>query len=145
MICQKKKKKAFDLRGRPSKPFSDLSERAKIRKVKPLEETISPDRLLRATRVLFKKGKHAAADLLKHSTEYSSSRPAKIRKTFRESLGKNNIIPYTVDKVLAHMGNCRMTKNVYHQTRLGLKEHGVNVYPSYDRIREAKKYVILRI
>ncbi|XP_060868603.1 uncharacterized protein LOC132943582 [Metopolophium dirhodum] len=137
----KKEKKAVDLRGRPSKPFSDLSERAKIRKVKPLVETISPDRLLRATRVsLFKKGKHAAADLLKQSTEYSPSRPAKIRKTFRESLGKNNIIvPYTVDEALAHMVNCRMTKNVYHQTRLGLKEHGVNVYPSYDRIREAKK------
>jgi hypothetical protein len=32
-----------------------------------------------------------------------------------------------------------MTKNVYHQTRLSLKEHVVNVYPSYDRIREAKK------
>lgn len=136
----KKEKKAVDLRGRPSKPFSDLSERAKIRKVKPLVETISPDRLLRATRVsLFKKGKHAAADLLKQSTEYSPSRPAKIRKTFRESLGKNNIVPYTVHEALAHMVNCRMTKNVYHQTLLGLKEHGVNVYLSYDRIREAKK------
>ena len=66
MICQKTKKKTVDLRGRPSKPFSDLSERSKIRKVKPLVETISPDRLLRATRVsLFKEGKHAAADLLK--------------------------------------------------------------------------------
>lgn len=37
------------------------------------------------------------------------------------------------------MVNCHMTKNVYHQTPLGLKEHGVNVYPSYDRIQEAKK------
>ncbi|KAL4096814.1 hypothetical protein QTP88_021697 [Uroleucon formosanum] len=136
----KKGKKAVDLRGRPSKPFSDLSERAKIRKVKPLVETISTDRLLWATRVsLFKEGKHAAADLLKQSTEYSPSRPAKIRTTFRESLVKDKIISYTVDEALAHMVNCRMTKNVYHQTRLGLKEHGVNVYPSYDRIREAKK------
>jgi len=32
-----------------------------------------------------------------------------------------------------------MTKNVYHQTRLGLKEHGADIYPSYDRIRKAKK------
>jgi hypothetical protein len=32
-----------------------------------------------------------------------------------------NITPFTVDEALAHMVNCRMTKNVYHQTRLGLK------------------------
>ncbi|KAL4123270.1 hypothetical protein QTP88_015470 [Uroleucon formosanum] len=103
----KKEKKAVDFHGRPSKPFSDLSERAKIRKVKPLVETISPDRLLRVTRVsLFKEGKHAAADLLKQSTENSPSRPAKIRKTFRESLVKDKIVPYTVDEALAHMVNC---------------------------------------
>lgn len=104
-------KKTADLRGCPSKPFSHLSERAKIRKVKPLVETISPDRLLWATRVsLFKEDKHAAADLLKQSPEYSPSRPAKIRKTFRKSLEKNNVIPYTVDEALAHMVNCRMKK-----------------------------------
>jgi hypothetical protein len=51
------KKKTVDLHGRPTKPFSHLSERSKIQKVKPLVETISPDRLLWTTRVsLFKEG-----------------------------------------------------------------------------------------
>lgn len=31
-----------------------------------------------------------------------------------------------------------MTKNSYNLTRLGAKKHGVDIYPSYDRIRLAK-------
>jgi len=78
-----------DNRGRPSKSFSNLSERSKIRNVKSLVKTTSPERLLRATRIsLFEEGKHAAADLLEQSTEWSPDRPVKIRKTFRESLEK---------------------------------------------------------
>jgi hypothetical protein len=93
-------------------------------------DTTSPERLLWATIVsLFKEGKHAAAGLLKQSTEYSPSHPVNIRKSLRETLKGKNITPYTVNEALACMVNCRMTKNVYHQPRLGLKEHGVNVYP----------------
>lgn len=32
-----------------------------------------------------------------------------------------------------------MTKNAYHKTRLGAKQRGANIYPSYDRIRLAKQ------
>lgn len=109
-VLSQNENEPVDCRGRPSKSFSDLSERSKTRKVKSLVETTSPERLLRATRVsLFKQGKHAAADLLKQSTEYSPDRPVKIRKTFRKSQEKTDLIPYTVDEALAHMVNCRMT------------------------------------
>jgi hypothetical protein len=139
-ILSQYENKTVGKRVRPSKLFYGVSERSKIRKVKSLVDTTSPERLLRSTRLsLFKKGKHAAADLLKQSTEYSPSPPVNIRKSFRETLKEKNITSYTVDEALVHMENCRMTKNVYRQTRLGLKEYGVNVYPSYDHIRKAKK------
>lgn len=32
-----------------------------------------------------------------------------------------------------------MTKYAYHKTRLGAKKHGADTYPSYDRVRLAKK------
>jgi hypothetical protein len=56
-----------------------------------------------------KKCKDAGADLLKQSIEYSPSRPVNIRKSFRETLKRKKITPYTVDEALAHMINCRMT------------------------------------
>lgn len=72
-----------DKYGRASKLFYDVSERSKIRKVKSLVDTTSPERLLREIRVsLFKEGKYVAVDSLKQSTEYSSH-PGKIRRVFR--------------------------------------------------------------
>jgi hypothetical protein len=32
-----------------------------------------------------------------------------------------------------------MTKDSYHKTKLGAKQRGANIYPSYDRIRLAKE------
>jgi len=46
---------------------------------------------------------------------------------------------YTEDDALAFIVNTRVTKDSYHKTRLGAKQRGANIYPSYDRIRLAKE------
>jgi hypothetical protein len=45
-ILQQNENKTVDKRSRPSKLFYDVSERSKIRKVKSLVNTTSPERLL---------------------------------------------------------------------------------------------------
>jgi len=59
-----------------------------------------------------KKEKNRLIFVVVHQSHFQIN--PKIRKTFRESLVKDKIIPYTVDEVLAHIVNFRMTKNVYH-------------------------------
>lgn len=70
-------------------------------------------------------------------TQYSSNRPIKIRKHYNKSFEKNKITPYS-EEALAFLINTRMTKDSYNTTRLGAKQRGANIYPSFDKVRSAK-------
>ncbi|KAI4466571.1 hypothetical protein MML48_2g00000188 [Holotrichia oblita] len=128
-------------RGRPQKEFSQSSEKTKRRRIKLLKENSSPQELVFAAKsVLRDEGKRAAADVVSYATEYSPERPVKIRKVYKESFKSTGIVPYTEDEGLALMVSTRMTKDSYHKIRLGAKIHNAqNLYPSYDKIIEAKK------
>lgn len=129
--------------GRPKKLFSELSERSKSRAVQSLKATTSKEEILHATKSLLRdEGKRAAADVVKLATEYSPTRPIVMRKLFKESLSPSTkqVIPYSEDAALALFLNANLTKDAYHQIRIGSKKHNAsNLYPSYDRIRSAKK------
>lgn len=128
-------------RGRPRKTFLDLSERSKRRQTEFLRKTTTNEELIWATKSsLFAEGKRASADLLSQVTKYSPRRAIKIRKIYKNSQNKfKSITPYTEDEALAFIIDTRMTKDSYHKTRLGAKQRGANIYPSYDRIRLAKE------
>jgi hypothetical protein len=64
--------------------------------------------------------KRAVFDLVSHATEYFPQRVIKIRKFYKNKV-KNKYSSYTDDKDVAFIINTRMTKNSYHQTRLGAK------------------------
>lgn len=122
--------------GRPRKSFLESSDRSKRRQIKNLREITSSDELICAAKSTYVEGKRAAADLVSQATEYSPQRVIKIRKLYTNE-AKNKYSPYTDDEAVAFIIDTRMTKNAYHKTRLGAKKHGVDIYPSYDRIRLA--------
>lgn len=73
-------------RGRPKKLFSEKSDRFKRRAIKEFRESHSSQELVYATKsALYKDGKHAAADLLKHLTQFSPNRAIKIKKIIQIS------------------------------------------------------------
>ncbi|KAL4097259.1 hypothetical protein QTP88_022062 [Uroleucon formosanum] len=127
--------------GRPRKLFKDLSERSKRRYVENVKATTSSEELIYATKsVLYTEGKRAAADLLNQSTSTSPGRALKIKKTYLNAQkSRITITPYTGDEALAYIIDSRITKNAYQQTRIGAKQRGANIYPSYKRIIESKQ------
>ncbi|EFN75541.1 hypothetical protein EAI_03569, partial [Harpegnathos saltator] len=46
--------------------------------------------------------------------------------------------PYSADEALAMIVTNKLTKHQYLNIRLGAKVRGVNLYPSYHKIREVK-------
>ena len=123
--------------GRPTKTFSELSDRSKRRNIKHLRETTSSEELIYAAKsTLYVEGKRAAPHVVSQISEFSPQRAIKIRKMYTNT--KSYLTVYTEDEVLAFMVDTRMTKNSYHLTRLGAKKHGADIYPSYNRIRLAK-------
>lgn len=47
--------------------------------------------------------------------------------------------PYTPEDAFAFILNTGMSKDIYIQTRLGAKQRNADIYPSYEKIKEAKK------
>lgn len=87
---------------------------------------------------LYPDGKRAAVhNILSQVTEYFPCRTIKIRKMYKNY--SKTIMPYTEDEALAFIVNTRMTKDAYHKTRLGSKQRGANIHPTYDCIRLAQE------
>jgi len=77
---------------------------------------------------------------LNQSTSTSPRRALKIKKTYLNAQKSRIIItPYTGDEALAYIIDSRITKNAYQQTRIGAKQRGANIYPSFKRIIESKQ------
>lgn len=127
--------------GRPIKDFSLSSEKTKRRRIQVLKEVAAPEEIIFAAKTVLRgQGKRAAADIVSQATKCSPERPRKIRRIFKKSSKLKGVLPYTEDEALALLIDARMTKNSYHRMRMGAKKHNAqHLYPSYDRIREAKK------
>ncbi|KAL4125867.1 hypothetical protein QTP88_010104 [Uroleucon formosanum] len=104
---------------RPQKEFSECSSKTKKRRVEQIRCS------------------SAAADLLAQSTEYSPSRPVKLRRILNKK--EVGMTPYTPEDALAFILNTGISKDMYIQTRLGAKQRNADIYPSYETIKEAKK------
>lgn len=124
-----------------SHSFSEASDRTKRRKTEELRATTPSNQIYFAAKVaLQKEGKRAAAKLLEEATTASNDTPIKILNVYRKSLkGTDKVVRFTEDEALAHMIKCRLTKESYKITRLAMKERKADVFPSYDKIRAAKR------
>lgn len=123
--------------GRPKKRFEDSSHRTKLRKVEHLTSSVSQEHLVQATELSFRKsGKRNAAYLLKQTVS-SPKRATKIKKKFTAS--EKQYLLYSPDEALNLMVRMNLTKHEYQIMRDEARIRGVNMYPAYNKIRQAKQ------
>ncbi|EFN80648.1 hypothetical protein EAI_00083, partial [Harpegnathos saltator] len=123
--------------------FSSLCERSKRRRIQQLKNKHSADELAYAAQMqLRSEGKSAEANIVKQVIVKTDSSTSILDKKVNDasSSQKNiNIIPYTPREALAFMLDTDMSKASYHLIRTQAKLRGVDLYPSYDRVKEAKR------
>ncbi|CAH0547076.1 unnamed protein product [Brassicogethes aeneus] len=74
-------------------------------------------------------GQEAAAQVIEGFLDSLRNKP----------VGRGNIIPYTLKEALALIIDHGLSKDAYLKLRKGAKERNANIYPSYDKVKEAKK------
>ncbi|XP_036148284.1 uncharacterized protein LOC118647442 [Monomorium pharaonis] len=118
-------------RGRPKVPFEDASERTKRRHCSELLSSYSVEQVASAaTRTLRKDDKRQVAHFVNNIIS-SGSIPKQPEKPENRQ--------YSEDQALSLLIRGKLTKSQYNLIRLGAKEMGSDLYPSYKRILEAKK------
>lgn len=79
-------------------------------------------------------GKTAEANLVKKTIFTIGTTPICDKKK-----NINIITPYTPREALAYMLDTDISKASYHFTRMQAKMRGADLYPSYDKVKEAKR------
>ena len=122
--------------GRPIKEWHDLSERSRKRKAQEMLSHTEPTELLyAASQGVYQKNKD-----LKYVLKFAMmtpSRPAKIRKLISKPVDKPEA--FTADDALSLFIDTDMTKQSYQKVRSAAKGKKADIYPPYNKIREAKK------
>ena len=121
--------------GRPTKEWGDLSERSRKRKAQEMLSHTEPTELLyAASQGAYKKNRD-----LKYVLKFAMmtpSRPTKIRKLISKPVEEAE--PFTADEALSLFVESDMTKRSYQMVRSAAKRKRANIYPPYNKIREAK-------
>lgn len=127
------------LSGRPKKDFEESSLRTKQRQISELTSSISTDKLYMATESsLVKSGKRGVAKVVKLAIQSSPNRIKKM-KTAHDTQSSGSIRAYSPEEALGLVVDLGLTKEDYITMRVGAKERGADIYPSYHLIVEAKK------
>lgn len=122
--------------GRPSKDWQSLSKRSKQRKANVLlSQTEPPELVFAASQGVYKKNPDLKYVL--NFTLISPSRPTKVRKLISNPVKTQEA--YTPDEALSLLLETDMTKQSYQTIRTMAKHKNVEIYPSYNEVREAKK------
>ena len=126
--------------GRPPKSFEESSERSKRRKTITLRQSASAAELSYAAKVsLHSEGKRTAAKLMHEVSMRSPTRAKQINTAWKSAQLGRTIMAYTPDKALSLLVEAKLSKSQYQLLRTQAKEHGTNLYPSYHKVKEAKK------
>ena len=127
-------------RGRPKKIFEESSDRSRQRDVSLLVSDFSTQKLcFAAESSLRKAGKREAAQVVKLAVTSSPKRLKKMKQVHNTVLLAPTIRSYSPDEALSLIVDLGLTKEDYLTMRLGAKERGANIYPSYQKIAEEKK------
>ncbi|CAH0547004.1 unnamed protein product [Brassicogethes aeneus] len=125
-------------RGRPSKSFEEKSQRSRQRDVQPIVLDYSTEQLcLAAETSLVKSGQRNVAQVIKLATETSPRKLKKMKEV--HDAPAPTLRPYSPEEALGLIVDLGLTKEDYITIRLGAKERGADIYPSYHLIGEAKK------
>lgn len=126
-------------RGRPQVPFAEASNVTKKRRLKGLHEGRTSKELIFAAKMaLSREQQRSTVKLLTECTENSPERPRKLREIIKKGQTQT-LIPYTANEALAYILNSDISRDVYIQTRLGAKRRNADIYPPYEKIKQAKQ------
>ncbi|CAG4934584.1 unnamed protein product [Colias eurytheme] len=119
----------------PRKPFEELGDRQKRRRVEQLSKSLSPQELQKSTLQSFKScGNEELGKIMSHLL----SNPEDIEKVKTCLDHKNRDNSYTPEKALALLISLNLSKWQYINLRDSASEQGVHIYPSYHKIKQAK-------
>lgn len=123
--------------GRPQKNFQECTERAKRQKVSSLINSHCLSELAFSTATQLNKcGKRSAANLVKEIVKNPDDTKAfQVKQNYIDS----KPIPYSNEEALAFLIDNDLTKTQYVNIRLGAKNRNCDIYPSYEKIMEAKQ------
>lgn len=128
------------LGGRPTVNFENSCKRSKSRKVSELRKAVPTPELALATEMnLRSEGKVAGVDLLNEMLHSTPTRAGRISSSWKQPK-KPEIQPYTPTEALALMLDLDLSRFKYQILRIQSKNRGSNLYPSYKRIQEKKKF-----
>lgn len=115
------------------------------RHVRAIVSDLNSEKLcLAAETSLAKSGNRSAAEVVKLAIN-SSPKSLKRMKLAHDTSSSASLKPYNPEEALALIVDLGLTKENYITMRLGAKERGANIYPSYHVIGEAKQSVIQQI
>lgn len=126
-------------RGRTKKSFKESSECSKQRYVRTIISDHSTEKLYSAAETsLVKSGKRTAAEIVKLAIT-SSPRSLKKMRLVHDAASSSCSRSYSPEEALALMVDLGLTKEGFIMMRLGAKERGADIYPSYYIIAKAKE------
>lgn len=119
--------------GRPSKSFSDSSERSKRRKTEEIRSNVDDEMIIHAAQVILQtKGKRNASKVLK-DIRNSPTKASKYRKAYSKT--NETIAPLTPFQALKVFVEADLTRRQYEIIRASNPKH----YPCYDLLLKAKQ------
>ena len=124
---------------RPQLSFSELSARTKRRKSMEVATDNESEKLLQATSQRARKEKKHDLAFLAQEASASPNRPRKIREAYR-ARHESARAGFSADEALAMAVAGDLSKRSYQLIGRKTNERtGMNVYPSYERVLEARK------
>lgn len=116
----------------PRKPFTELSPLQKRRRVEPL---LMYEKEALAVATGSRSGNKDVADLVKYIIEHPE-KAAEIKDYLK---GKKIVAKFSAEKALAILISLKLSKWQYSTLRASAKEVGIEIYPAYHVVLEAKK------
>lgn len=131
-------KTTFNLPGRPTVNYEDMSERTRRREVSKISTNLKNDpfRILMSARFAAKKRK--LDDLAFVLNEIL--RKQEIVGDLKSAIKSPMVIVKSPEEALAFLLDNNLSKDVYINIRLTSKASSADIWPSYNMVREAKSY-----
>lgn len=123
-------------KGRPSKPFDELSRRSKLRKIHDVAVEIPCEQLMFAAATsATNSGFRVAGQILENLSKHPEN-----ATVIKQSMSNtDHVEAYSAEETLAFICKNGFSKRQYEDVRLSSQQKGSYIYPSYTRIVEAKK------
>lgn len=127
--------------GPPHKPYEDVSTRTKKRRLSNNLSAMTTEEVTDTFKAMLKKEKQPT-DALKIAGVLQTASPKRLRRIVESIPTPSSKSVFTDEEALALMLQLGLSKDNYNTLRKALSEKGVDVLPSYNKIKDKKKSII---